>query len=62
MVTSGLQVICNVQQQQQTDGRLPALPDISRLSPELQQQWHVRRNRHLGPITMKPQSQIKAVW
>ena len=32
------------------------------LSSELQQQWHVERNMHLGPITVKPQSGIKVVW
>ena len=37
------------------------------LSPELQQQWHVDRNMHLGsikirPIKIRPQSGIKAVW
>ena len=65
MVSSGLQVVYNVKQQQQTRGNQMAgcaLPDISMLSPELQQQWHVTRNMYLGPITLKPQSQIKAVW
>ena len=42
--------------------RLPESPDISLLRPELQQQWHVERNMHLGAITVKPQSNIKAVW
>ena len=42
--------------------RLPGSPDISVLSPELQQQWHVERNMHLGSIKVKPQSGIKAVW
>ena len=32
------------------------------LRPELQQQWHVERNMHLGPLTIKPYSQIRAVW
>ena len=32
------------------------------LSKELQQQWHVDRNKHLGPMTVKPHSQVKAVW
>ena len=34
--------------QGQSDDRPPALPDISMLCPELQQQWHVERNTHLG--------------
>ena len=37
-------------------------PDISMLSPELQQQWHVSRNMHLGAVKLKPHSRIKAVW
>ncbi|KAL3150082.1 hypothetical protein ABBQ38_013426 [Trebouxia sp. C0009 RCD-2024] len=37
-------------------------PDISMLSPELQQQWCVNSNMHLGAIKVKPQSNIKAVW
>ena len=32
------------------------------LSPELQQQWDVERNMHLGAIKAKPQSNIKVVW
>ncbi|KAL3143834.1 hypothetical protein ABBQ32_003660 [Trebouxia sp. C0010 RCD-2024] len=28
----------------------PTSPDISMLSPELQQQWHVDKNMHLGAI------------
>ena len=46
----------------QSNDRLPGSPDISMLSPELQQQWHVERNMHLGTINVKPQSGIKAVW
>ena len=37
-------------------------PDISMLSPELQEQWHVAANEHLGPIKIRAQSGIKAVW
>ncbi|KAL3143782.1 hypothetical protein ABBQ32_003611 [Trebouxia sp. C0010 RCD-2024] len=44
------------------DGTRPALPDISMLSPELQQQWHVDLNMHLGAIRVKPHSSIRAVW
>ena len=32
------------------------------LSPELQQQWNVDGNMHLGAIRVKPQSHIRAVW
>ena len=46
----------------QLDKRLPGSPDISMLSPELQQQWDVERNMHLGAIRVKPQSNLKAVW
>ena len=42
--------------------RLPESPDISMLSPVLRQQWHVEGNMHLGPIKVKPHSNIKAVW
>ena len=42
--------------------RLLKSPDISLLSPKLQEQWHIERNRHLGAITVKPQSHIRAVW
>ena len=48
--------------QGQSDDRPPALPDVSMLSPELQQQWHAERNMHLGAKKVKPQSSIKAVW
>ena len=37
-------------------------PDISMLSPELQQQWHVDGNMHLGAVKVKPQSSIRARW
>ncbi|KAL3150086.1 hypothetical protein ABBQ38_013428 [Trebouxia sp. C0009 RCD-2024] len=46
----------------QSDNRPPRSPDISLLSPELQQQWHVDSNMHLGAIQVKPNSQHKAVW
>ncbi|KAL3150116.1 hypothetical protein ABBQ38_013455 [Trebouxia sp. C0009 RCD-2024] len=45
----------------QSDNGSPGSPDISMLSPELQQQWHVERNMHLGTIKVKPHSSIKAV-
>ncbi|KAL3144789.1 hypothetical protein ABBQ38_001901 [Trebouxia sp. C0009 RCD-2024] len=40
----------------------PASPDISMLSPELQQQWHLSANMHLGAVKVRPKSAIKAVW
>ena len=40
----------------------PESPDISTLSPELQQQWDVDKNMHLGAIKVNPHSTIKAVW
>ncbi|KAL3143755.1 hypothetical protein ABBQ32_003587 [Trebouxia sp. C0010 RCD-2024] len=45
-----------------SDNRPLRSPDISLLSPELQQEWCVNRNIHLGAIKVKPQSNIKAVW
>ncbi|KAL3144766.1 hypothetical protein ABBQ38_001881 [Trebouxia sp. C0009 RCD-2024] len=45
-----------------SDASPPMPPDISMLSPELQHQWHVDSNRHLGAVKVKPQSAIKAVW
>ena len=45
-----------------SDCRPPGSPDISMLSSDLRQQWHVDRNMHLGPTKVKPQSGIKAVW
>ena len=32
------------------------------LDLELQQQWHVDKNMHLGPIKIRPHSSFKAVW
>ena len=46
----------------QVNDRLSGSPDISMLSPELQQQWDVERNSHLGAIRVKPQSNRKVVW
>ena len=46
----------------QPNDRLPGSPNISMLSPELQQQWDVERNMHLGSIRIKPQSSRKVVW
>ena len=38
------------------------LPDISSLSPELQQEWHVSRNAHFGGIKITAWSSRRAVW
>ena len=46
----------------QSGDRPKDLPDISMLSPELQQQWHVDGNSHLGAIKVTPRSIVKAVW
>ncbi|KAL3144785.1 hypothetical protein ABBQ38_001898 [Trebouxia sp. C0009 RCD-2024] len=32
------------------------------LSPELQHQWHLSANMHLGAVKVRPKSAIKAVW
>ena len=40
----------------------PGSPDISLLSSQLQQQWDVDGNMHLGAIKIKPNSRIRAVW
>ena len=37
-------------------------PDISRLDPDLQQQWDYAANAHLGRIDIKPQSNRKVGW
>ena len=41
----------------QSDG-----PDLSRLSPLLQRQWHPTKNAHLGNTVIKPQSRKKRWW
>lgn len=45
-----------------SENSLTGSPDISKLSPELQQQWHVDWNRHLGALKVKPYSHRKVVW
>ena len=66
IVISALQDTCTAKQDvdkaaQADDRALPA-PDISMLHRKLQQQWHADKNMHLGPVKIKPQSNIKAVW
>jgi len=43
-------------QKQQCKHLKPGLPDISALSPQLQQQWHPDNNAVLGSITVTPGS------
>ena len=40
----------------------PDLPDISELSPHLQQEWHPDNNALLGNIRVRPQSGRKVLW
>ena len=58
------QVQCqaNAKQLGQSKYMQPGSPDISLLSPDLQQQWNVERNLHLGAVKVTPQNGIKAVW
>jgi len=51
------------QPQKQQGKRLqPGLPDISELSPQLQQEWHPDNNALLGGIKVKPGSSRRATW
>ncbi|KAL3140081.1 hypothetical protein ABBQ38_004361 [Trebouxia sp. C0009 RCD-2024] len=56
------QLHCQVKAVKPSGCAAPASPEISMLSPELQQQWHFRKNMHLGAIKVKAHSSIKAVW
>ncbi len=47
---------CSVQQATQLSA------DVSRLRPELQQEWHIRKNTHFGTAQVNPFSFQKAVW
>ena len=40
----------------------PHLPDISELSPHLQQQWHPDNNALLGGLKVTPQSHKRVLW
>lgn len=48
---------CSHQQQTEQHG-----PDISRLKPELQQQWHRQKNASFGSATINPFSFCSAIW
>ncbi len=50
------------QQQQQGKSLKSGLPDISELSPQLQQEWHPDNNDVLGGIKIKPNSGLKVMW
>ncbi len=49
-------------QKQQGKSLKPGLPDISELSPQLQQEWHPDNNALLGGIKVKPGSGLKVMW
>jgi len=51
-------------QPQRQQGKLMnvGLPDISELSPQLQQEWHPANNALLGGIKIKPYSNKKVMW
>ncbi len=40
----------------------PGLPDISELSPQVQQEWHPDSNAVLGGIKVKPNSSRRVTW
>ena len=40
----------------------PGIPDISELSPELQQEWHPDNNDVFGGFSVKPHSNFRAKW
>ncbi len=49
-------------QRQQGKHMNVGLPDISELSPQLQQEWHPANNALLGGIKIKPYSNKKVMW
>lgn len=49
-------------QKQQGKCVKPSLPDISELSPHLQQEWHPNNSDVLGGIKIKPQSSRRLTW
>ncbi|DBA82296.1 TPA: hypothetical protein ACH3X2_000562 [Trebouxia sp. C0005] len=60
-----LRVYCNAKatpcKQQEKSTQL-SLPDISELSPQLQQEWHPDNNALLGGIKVKPGSGRRVTW
>ncbi|DBA82303.1 TPA: hypothetical protein ACH3X2_000568 [Trebouxia sp. C0005] len=61
-----LEVYCNAKaarpHKQQGKSVQPGLPDISELSPQLQQEWHPDNNALLGGIKVKPGSARRVTW
>ncbi|DBB15956.1 TPA: hypothetical protein ACH3X3_003330 [Trebouxia sp. C0006] len=49
-------------QQHQSKLVKPGLPDISELSPQLQQEWHPDNNALLGGIKIESHSHRKVMW
>jgi len=49
-------------QKQQDKHLIVGLPDISQLSPQLQQEWHPDNNAVLGGIKIKPHSGMMIKW
>ncbi len=47
---------------QQEKSMQPGLPDISELSPQLQQEWHPDNNALLGGIKVNPGSGLRVMW
>ena len=60
------EVYCNATaahpQQHQGKRLKPGLPDISELSPQLQQEWHPDNNALLGCLKVKPGSRKTVMW
>ena len=64
-LAAGLVHICHAtaaQPAKQHDRLETGLPDISELSPQLQQEWHPDNNALLGSIRIKPKSGRKVLW
>ncbi|DBA82294.1 TPA: hypothetical protein ACH3X2_000560 [Trebouxia sp. C0005] len=61
-----VEMCCNAKaarpHQQQSRSLKPGLPDISELSPQLQQEWHPDNNALLGGIKVKPGSGRRVMW
>ncbi|DBA82276.1 TPA: hypothetical protein ACH3X2_000544 [Trebouxia sp. C0005] len=61
---SGVRCQATAAQPQKQQGKDPnaGLPDISQLSPKLQQEWHPDNNALLGGIQVKPGSSRRVMW